>query len=105
MIARIWNGWTTPGNAAAYHRLLVTEIFPGIAAKAVTGYRGIKLLRRPDGELVEFTTVMWFDSLEAVRQFAGDDYERAHVPDKARQLLARFDGRSRHCEVLESIDC
>lgn len=104
MIARIWNGWTTPENASRYHRLLTTEIFPAIAAKGVAGYRGIELLRRDSGDLVEFTTIMRFDSLAAVRQFAGEDYERAFVPPKAREVLARFDDRARHCEVLESIE-
>lgn len=104
MIARIWNGWTVPDNASRYEQLLLTEIFPAIAAKGVTGYRGIRLLRRPVGGEVEFTTILWFDSWEAVRQFAGDDYEQAYVPAKARQVLARFDERSRHCEVVASFD-
>lgn len=63
------------------------------------GYRGIQLLRRSlEGE-VEFITVMWFDSLDAVREFAGEDYEAAVVPPKARQVLAHFDARSQHYEV------
>jgi len=44
---------------------------------------------------------MWFDSLDVVRAFAGDDYEVAVVPPKARQLLSRFDGRSAHYHVVE----
>ena len=81
--------------------LLKTEIFPGIAAKRVAGYRGIQLLRRPAGEEVEFATIMWFDSLEAVKAFAGADYETAYVPEKARRVLARFDARSQHYELRE----
>ena len=104
MIARIWHGWTTPGNADVYETLLRTEIFPGIAAKGVAGYRGIELLRRPlDGE-VEFVTIMWFDSLDAVKAFAGQDHETAYVPAKARAVLARFDDRSQHYEVRDSRD-
>jgi len=95
MVGRIWHGWTTPENADAYEQLLKEEIFPGIAAKGVAGYQGVQLFRRPFGESeVEFLTIMWFDSWEAVRQFAGDDYERAYVPARARQVLARFDERS-----------
>ncbi len=48
---------------------------------------------------VEFVTIMWFDSLEAIRGFAGEDYEVAVVPPKARKLLSRFDHRSQHYEV------
>lgn len=105
MIARIWHGWTTPENAETYERLLEEEIFPGIEAKDVEGYRGIHLLRRRlDSGEVEFTTVMWFDSLDAVRAFAGDDYEAAYVPASARAVLARFERRSAHHEVLAGPD-
>ena len=105
MIARIWHGWTTRSNADAYEKLLREEIFPGIAARGVEGYRKIQLLRRelPSGEF-EFTTIMWFDSWDAVRAFAGDDYERAYVPAKARDVLSRFDEVSRHSELLDEIE-
>lgn len=109
MIIRIWHGWTTPENAPVYERLLRAEIFPGIAAKGVPGYRGLRLLRREipgdrtaDGRPeVEFSTIMEFDSMEAVRAFAGEDPERAYVPESARAVLKRFDARSRHYEVVE----
>jgi len=99
MIVRIWHGWTTPANADTYERLLNEEIFPGIEAKNVAGYRGIQLLRRVVGDEVEFVTAMRFDSLDAVRAFAGEDHEAAYVPQKARAVLARFDARSQHYEV------
>lgn len=104
MIARIWHGWTTLDNADVYENLLKTEIFPGIAAKGVQGYRGIQLFRHPSGLEVEFLTIMWFDSWEAVKQFAGEDHERAYVPPKARAVLARFDDSSQHYEVREKLD-
>jgi heme-degrading monooxygenase HmoA len=105
MIVRIWHGWTTPEDADAYERLLKEEIFPGIAGKEVPGYRGIQLLRRPieSGE-VEFVTIMRFDSWEDVGRFAGEDYERAYVPQKAREVLSRFDERSQHYEVRVSLE-
>jgi len=99
MIGRIWHGWTTPANADAYESLLKTEIFHGIRDRQIAGYRGIHLLRRSLENEVEFVTMMWFDSIEAVRTFAGDDYEAAVVPPKARALLSRFDSRSQHYEV------
>jgi heme-degrading monooxygenase HmoA len=105
LIGRIWHGWTKPDNANRYERLLKEEIFTGIADKKVPGYRGIQLFRRPiDDEEVEFVTIMWFDSWEAVKRFAGEDYERAYVPSKAREVLARFDERSRHYEIRERLD-
>ena len=103
MIARLWHGWTTSENADIYENLLKREIFPGIAAKGVDGYRGIRLLRRAQDEEVEFITMMEFDSWKAVKQFAGEDYERAYVPPKAREVLAHFDERSQHYEIRENI--
>ncbi len=102
MISRIWRGWTSRDNADAYEELLRTEIFVGIAQRSIQGYRGIHLLRRDVDNGVEFVTIMWFDSLDAVRAFAGEDYEVAVVPAKARQLLSKFDGRSAHYHVIET---
>ena len=99
MISRIWHGWTTPENADAYEALLLEEIFLGIADRHIPGYRGIQLLRRATGDEVEFVTIMRFDDLEAVRLFAGQDYEVAVVPAKARAILSHFDERSQHYEV------
>ena len=101
MISRVWRGWTTPENAYAYEALLKAEIFTGIVERGLTGFQGIDLLRREVTGAVEFVTVMWFDSILAVRMFAGEDYELAVVPDKARRLLLRFDERSAHYEVRE----
>lgn len=100
MISRIWHGWTSPQNADAYERLLRSEIFTGIERRKILGYRGIHLLRRVETEEVEFVTVMWFDSFEAVKAFAGEDFDAAVVPQKARALLSRFDVRSAHYNVL-----
>jgi heme-degrading monooxygenase HmoA len=99
MISRIWHGWTVPANADVYESLLKEEIFAGIKARKIPGYRGIQLLRRELENEVEFVTIMWFDSIEAVRIFAGEDYEVAVVPPKARAVLARFDARSQHYDV------
>jgi antibiotic biosynthesis monooxygenase (ABM) superfamily enzyme len=103
MIARIWHGWTKPSNADAYESLLKSEIFIGIQDRQIVGYRGIQLLRRELGDEVEFVTVMWFDSIDAVGAFAGEDYEVAVVPPKARTLLSRFDARSQHYEVRAEV--
>jgi heme-degrading monooxygenase HmoA len=102
VISRIWHGWTTRENADAYEKLLRTEIFSGIAKRSIQGYRGIHLLRRDVDDGVEFVTIMWFDSLDAVRAFAGDSYEVAVVPPQARQLLSRFDSQSAHYHVIEA---
>jgi heme-degrading monooxygenase HmoA len=100
MISRIWHGWTNQDNAAAYQSLLETEILPGIASRRIKGYRGAHLLRRDLEDEVEFMTILWFESTEAVREFAGSEYEVAVVPPKARELLSRFDERSAHYQTL-----
>lgn len=96
MITRIWHGWTTHENADAYQELLQMEILTGIANRQIKGYEGSQLLRRDLEKEVEFVTILRFDSLDAVREFAGEDYEVAVVPRKARALLSRFDERSAH---------
>ncbi len=103
MISRIWHGWTSLANADAYEALLKAEIFTSIKNRQISGYKGIHLFRRSLNTEVEFVTVMWFDSIKAVRTFAGEDYEVAVVPPKARALLSRFDGRSQHYEVKAEI--
>ncbi len=103
MISRIWHGYTTPENADVYEGLLKEEIFIGIKDRNIQGFREIQLFRRSVGDEVEFITVMWFDSLEAVRIFAGEDYEAAVVPPKARAVLKRFDARSQHYDVKERL--
>ena len=99
MISRIWHGWTTPENAGTYEALLKEEIFVGILSRNIRGFKSIQLLRREIDREVEFITIMEFDSLDAVREFAGEDYEIAVVPDKARAVLAHFDARSQHYEI------
>jgi hypothetical protein len=101
MIGRIWHGWTKPDNADKYERLLKEEIFPGIAEKKVDGYKAIQLFRRSLEDEVEFITIMWFVSWEAVKQFAGEDHEKAYVPQQARDILERFDDRSQHYEIKD----
>jgi heme-degrading monooxygenase HmoA len=103
MIGRIWHGYTTQANADAYEALLKSEIFSGIRGRNIQGFQEIQLFRRDLEQEVEFITVMWFDSIESVRVFAGDDYEAAVVPPKARELLSRFDARSQHYEVRERL--
>ena len=105
MVGRIWHGWTTLKNADKYEKLLKEEIFPGIAAKNVSGYKEIQLFRRSiNNDEVEFITIMWFDSWDAVKQFAGENYQKAYVPPNAREILVRFDEYSQHYEIRECLE-
>ena len=91
MIARVWRGRTTPENADSYQELLATTVLPGI--DRVRGFRGAELYRRDDGDEVEFMTITRFASLDGVREFAGDDYERAVISEEAGRLLSSHDER------------
>ena len=102
MITRLWHGWTTPENADKYEGMLKAEILPGI--HRIPGYRGATLLRRNAGDEVEFITLTYFDSMDSVRKFAGDDFEQAVVPPEARKLLSHFDARSVHYETVFKLD-
>jgi len=64
VIARIWKGWTTQGNASAYEELFRYVVLPKVT-QGISGYISTNLLRRESGEEVEFTTIFWFESLDA----------------------------------------
>jgi heme-degrading monooxygenase HmoA len=104
MICRRWRGWTTKDNADAYERIVRGQVIPGIEARRIPGFRSIDLVRRERDQDVEFMTLMWFDTLDAVKAFMGEDYEVAHVPAQARAVLADFDKCSAHYEVLDRRD-
>lgn len=103
-VVRIWHGWTTRENADIYENLLKTEIFKSIEEKNVSGYKAIQLIKRPlpEKKEIEFTTIMWFSSWAAVKEFAGENYEHSYVPEKARKVLKRFDSLSQHYEVEDT---
>ena len=103
MICRIWHGYTTSENAPVYEDLLRGEIFTGISQRNINGYKGIQLLRRELETETEFITIMWFESIKAVQEFAGENFKNAVVPEKARKVLSHFDHESQHYEVREDL--
>ena len=101
MICRLWRGWTSPENADAYERIVRTEVIPAIEARKIPGFQHIDLMKRDlDGE-IEFQTCMWFDSLDSIKAFMGEDYSVSHVPPEARAVLNSFDDRAAHFEVID----
>ena len=91
MIARIWQGWTNPADAKAYEKLLRDEIFPSIAARRIKGYHGAELFIREDGNEVEFITLLRFDSMDAMTEFAGPDASKPVIFPKAEALITRME--------------
>ena len=97
MITRMWRGWARSDQADRYERHYRSEVVATLAQ--VPGFRGARLLRRRVGEETEFVSLTRFDDLDAVRGFAGPDYETAVVAEEAREVLIRFDERVGHYET------
>lgn len=102
-VARIWRGWTTIENADAYQQVVDGEVLPAIFARSIPGLVGAHLMRadKVEDEEVEFTTVMWFESLGSVKNFMGEDYQRSHVPESAQSVLKRFDSEAKHFHIID----
>jgi heme-degrading monooxygenase HmoA len=102
MIARIWHGWAPHATADEYQQHYESEVREHL--RSVDGFRGARLLRRNgEEEEVMFTSITWFTSLDAVRGFAGDDYEKAVVEEAARAALSRWDEQVTHHELAADI--
>ena len=102
MIARIWHGWTTRENALKYEKLLREEVLLEIAKRAIPGYKGAEIfIREAENDEMEFITLLRFESLDAVKIFAGKDYETPVIPPECRRLLKRYSERSRHYRIVQ----
>ena len=105
-LARVWRGWTTVENADAYQAIAEDEVFPAILERRIPGLMSALVMRADDvvdGE-VEFTTIIWFDSLDSVESFMGENYRRAHMPDNARAVLKRFEPEARHFHLVGAFE-
>jgi len=100
MIARVWKGWTKAENANAYEKLLREVVYPGL--QRIIGYHGGYILRQDGKDEAEFVTVNLFESLEAVKAFAGPEYETPVFEPEARRLLSRVEPVARHYDVRKA---
>jgi len=98
MIARIWHGWTKRVDAETYEEMLREEIFPSIAARNIKGYRGAELFINQNADEMEFVTLLRFDSMDAVKEFAGADTSKPVIYPKAEALIVRMEP-ARHYRV------
>jgi antibiotic biosynthesis monooxygenase (ABM) superfamily enzyme len=102
MIARIWYGWTSRQNAEKYERLLREEVLLEIAKRSIPGYKGAEIfIREAENEEVEFITLLRFETIEAVKTFAGKDYEKPVIPPECKKLLKRHSEKSRHYRIFQ----
>ena len=100
MIARIWHGWTKRSEAKTYENMLHDEIFPSIAARNIKGYRGVELFIREDGDEMEFVTLLRFDSMDTVREFAGSDETKPVLFPGVEKLLTRMEPARHYCVAI-----
>ena len=102
MLARIWHGWTTHDNAEKYEKLLREEVLLEIAKRAIPGYKGAEIfIREAENDEMEFITLLRFETLDAVKIFAGKNYEQPVIPPDARKLLKRHSEKSRHYRIVQ----
>lgn len=102
MIARHWRGWTGTERADEYEEFLKQTVLPGLAQ--LEGYRGGYILRSecPEAGETEFVVINFFDSLEAVKRFAGENYSTPVFEPEARALLSRIELVANHYEIRAS---
>ena len=99
MIARTWSGAARPETVDAYLAHLRDKTLPVIAG--LEGHRGAYVLRRASDDQVLVTVITLWESIEAIARFSGDDVEAAVVPPEAQALLASWDIRAVHWEVVD----
>jgi heme-degrading monooxygenase HmoA len=97
----MWRGWSDSNDASLYERHYQADVLPVL--RQIAGFRGAHLLRRAIDDETEFVSLTFFDDLDAVRAFAGEDYEAAVLANAARRLLVRFDTRVLHFDVAVQI--
>lgn len=102
MIARMWRGWASSETADDYQRHYESEVADHL--RKVDGFRGARLLRADQGGEVMFTSITFFTGLDAVRGFAGEEFDRAVLEDDARRALSRWDERVSHHDVTVDLD-
>ncbi|MCB0810340.1 MAG: antibiotic biosynthesis monooxygenase [Flavobacteriales bacterium] len=102
-IIRTWKGWTTKENAPVYEAMLINEVFPAVKRKGVDGLEKVSISTANREDEVEFFLVLQFDSLDAVKQFAGENYRQAYIPENAQRVLKRYDRTAEHFELKEEL--
>ena len=98
MIARIWRGSTLPTKANDYVRHLQMSVLPEL--RQINGFQGVYLMRRDSSEAVEFIVLTLWESMDAIRKFAGENAEVAVVASAAQVLFREYDSTVKHFEVV-----
>lgn len=97
MISRQWAGVFKAEHAEAYLKHLQEVLFPKLSS--ISGFKGASILRKDNGEAVEFLIITNWESMEAIRKFAGDTSHLAVVPEEVQRMTLQYDKEVRHYEV------
>ncbi len=101
MIARLWHGRVPLAKAEAYHQYL---LLTGLADYTkVKGNRGVSLLRKDEAAITHYYTLTYWDDIEAIKLFAGEDYEKARYYPEDKDYLLEFEPTVMHYDVLEQL--
>jgi heme-degrading monooxygenase HmoA len=99
VVARIWRGAVRAEDADEYVRYIEET---GLREyRETAGNRGAWLLRRLEGDRCEIVTLSFWDSIEAIHAFAGDDVERAVYYPEDERFLVEHDDRVTHWELFD----
>lgn len=99
MIARIWHGRTRTSDAKAYREFVINKGVPDY--KAVKGNLGCQVWQREEGDITHIWTVSWWNNLESIQSFAGDDINKPKYYEEDNQYLLEFEPAVLHCEVYD----
>ena len=102
MIARMWRGSAIRERANDYIKHLQESVTPEL--RQIDGFREIYLLRRDSSEGVEFLVITLWESMEAIRKFAGENPEVAVVAPAARVLFREYDAKVKHFEIVLNLE-
>ena len=103
-IIRTWKGWTTIENAPIYEDMLINVIFPAVKQKGVNGLEKVSISTQNNENEVAFFLMLQFDSIDSVKQFAGENYKNAYIPEKKKKVLNRYDKTAEHFELKEELN-
>ena len=99
MITRIWHGRTLTKDATEYRDFVIKT---GISEyKAVPGNLGAQIWQREEGDVTHMYTISWWDSYDSIKQFAGEDFEKAKYYEEDKKYLLEFEPHVMHCETFD----
>lgn len=102
-IIRTWRGWTTLENAPIYEKMLINEVIPTLKRNGITGLEKVSISTKNNMDEILFFITLQFESLDAVKSFAGEDYKHAYIPENSKRVLKRYDKTAEHYELKEEI--